>query len=292
MTLASQASKVAVLAAVVCLAAGVAWAGGHSGILAAGVPLFAWAVAAAFLVQWIAYVPAQILRTERFFDAVGSVTYILITVALFVALGEPGPRALMLGIAVIVWAARLGAFLFLRIRASGSDSRFDEIKGSPLRFFTVWTMQGLWVSLTASAAWIAMTSTTQAPLSVSFFVGAALWAGGLALEVVADAQKSRFRADPANRGAFISTGLWSWSQHPNYFGEIVVWVGIAVMALPNLAGWQVVGLVSPVFVVLLLTRVSGIPLLRQKAEQRWGGDARYREYRRRTSILVPLPPPS
>lgn len=290
MNVVSVMKKLAVTGIVLALAVGVAWAGGQGGATLAGVPVFVVVVAAAFAIQWLAYIPAQLLHTERFFDATGSLTYLVITVALLTGLPDQGPRALALGVAVIVWAGRLGTFLFLRIRTSGSDSRFDAIKRSPLRFFNVWTLQGLWVTITASAAWIAMTSTTQAPLTFSFFAGAALWAAGFVIEVTADAQKSRFRADPSQRKAFITTGLWSWSQHPNYFGEIVMWIGVALVALPNLAGWQLVGLLSPVFVIVLLTRISGIPLLQRKAQATWGEDPAFQEYRRRTSLLIPMPP--
>ena len=90
--------------------------------------------------------------------------------------------------------------------------------------------------------------------------------------------KNLFRKDPANKEAFITSGLWSWSRHPNYFGEITLWTGIAIMAIPVLSGWQWVCLISPVFVTLLLTKVSGIPLLEKKAREKWGDDPeRYRE---------------
>lgn len=114
-----------------------------------------------------------------------------------------------------------------------------------------------------------------------------LWAAGFAVEVIADRQKSRFRADDAHRGRFISTGLWSRSRHPNYFGEILLWIGVAVIALPVLQGWQWVGLVSPVFVAVLITRVSGVPLLEAKADAKWGGQPDYEEYKRTTPVLVP-----
>ena len=118
-------------------------------------------------------------------------------------------------------------------------------------------------------------------------VGALVWLIGFVIEVVADAQKSRFNADPANKGKFIRTGLWSRSRHPNYFGEIVLWIGIAIIAIPVLQGWQWVAMISPVFVTILLTRISGIPLLQKKAEAKWGGQADYEEYKKNTPVLIP-----
>ncbi len=157
---------------------------------------------------------------------------------------------------VVVWAARLGSFLFARVHRAGTDGRFDEIKTNPLRFFQVWCIQGLWVALTASAAWIAMSADAadRAPLDGFAVAGIVVWLAGMVFEVVADLQKQAFRADPANKGEFIRTGLWSRSRHPNYFGEILVWVGVFVVAVPVLQGWQWVAVLSPLFVVLLLTR--------------------------------------
>ena len=116
---------------------------------------------------------------------------------------------------------------------------------------------------------------------------AGLWAFGFAIEVVADAQKNRFNANPEIKGKFISTGLWSRSRHPNYFGEIVLWVGVTIIALPVLQGWQWIAIISPIFVTLLLTRVSGIPLLEKKADQKWGGQEEYEEYKEKTPVLIP-----
>ena len=115
---------------------------------------------------------------------------------------------------------------------------------------------------------------------------------GFSIEIVADRQKSAFRADPANAGRFISSGLWAWSRHPNYFGEIVLWFGIAILAWPALAGWQLATLVSPLFVYVLLTKGSGIPPLETRAEERWGDDPAYRAYVERTPVLWPRPPRS
>ena len=127
-----------------------------------------------------------------------------------------------------------------------------------------------------SAALIAITTETRRPLDVFALIGFLVWAFGFSLEAIADTQKSRFNADPANKGKFIRTGLWSRSRHPNYFGEIVLWIGVMIIAIPVLQGWQWIAIISPVFVTLLLTgRVSGVPLLEKKADQTWGGQPDY-----------------
>lgn len=272
---------------VLLLGALLAVAGSRHGATVDALPLFALGVLAAFAIQWIAFVPAYLRQTEAYFDLTGSLTYISVTAALLLLAPEADARAILLAALVIAWAARLGTFLFRRVRRAGSDDRFDEIKPSAARFLLVWTVQGLWVTFTAMAAWVGITAAERAPLDVWAGVGVALWLLGFGVEVAADVQKSRFRADPANAGRFVTSGLWGRSRHPNYFGEILLWVAVAVVAAPVLQGWQWVALASPVFVTVLLTRVSGIPLLEQKAQARWGDDPEYQEYVRTTPVLVP-----
>jgi steroid 5-alpha reductase family enzyme len=188
---------------------------------------------------------------------------------------------------VVIWAGRLGSFLFRRIRRAGKDNRFDDIKPSFIRFLNAWTIQALWVTFTVGAALVAITTTNRKELDLFAFIGLLVWLLGFGIEVVADAQKSRFSANPDNQGRFIQTGLWARSRHPNYFGEIILWIGIAVVALPVLRGWQWVTLVSPAFVTLLLTRVSGVPLLEKRADEKWGGQEDYETYKRTTPVLIP-----
>ncbi|MCT9821446.1 DUF1295 domain-containing protein [Microbacterium sp. W1N] len=287
----SSQNRASLLTVVVALVIGalIALAGSQHGATVAGLPVFALAVAIAFLVQIVVYIPSAIARTERFFDLTGSLTFIAVSVLVLVAVPAPDLRSWVLAAMVILWAVRLGSFLFLRIRRSGADDRFDELKARPLPFLRVWVLQGLWVSVTASAAWIAMSVAPEqrAPLGWLSIVGVVVWVVGITIEVVADAQKSAFRADAAGRGRFIRTGLWSRSRHPNYFGEILLWIGVMLVAAPVLTGWQWVALLSPVFVILLLTRVSGIPLLEAKADRTWGGDADYEAYKAATPVLIP-----
>ncbi len=289
MTKAERASLIAIPVAVL-VGAGVAWAGSQGGGEAGGVPVFALAVGLAFLIQWLAFVPAYLLQTERFYDLTGSLTYVTVTALAVLLSPEVDARSVLLLALVVIWAARLGSFLVRRIRKAGKDERFDAIKPSFVRFLSAWTLQGLWVSLTLAAALAAVTTTVREELAVVTVLGVLVWAAGFGIEATADLQKSRFRADPANRGRFISTGLWAWSRHPNYFGEIVLWIGVAIIAVPVLRGWQWVTLISPVFVALLLTRVSGVPPLEKRADAKWGGQPDYEAYKASTPVLVPRPP--
>ncbi|MEC5191787.1 MULTISPECIES: DUF1295 domain-containing protein [unclassified Arthrobacter] len=272
---------------VVLLAALVAVAGSQGGATLGGIPVFALAVGAAFLIQWLVFIPSFKAQTEKFYDLTGSLTYIAITVLLVLLTPGIDARALLLAALVLIWAIRLGSFLFRRISKAGKDDRFDEIKPSFVRFLNVWTIQGLWVVFTAAAAWVAITSATRVGLDWFALVGFLVWALGFAIEAMADLQKSRFNAESANRGKFISTGLWSKSRHPNYFGEILLWIGVAIIAAPALEGWQWVALISPVFVILLLTKVSGVPLLEKKSDKKWGGQADYEAYKKNTPVLIP-----
>jgi steroid 5-alpha reductase family enzyme len=274
---------------VILVGLGVAVAGSQGGASVAGIPIFAFSVGLAFAIQWLAFIPAYLLQNESFFDLTGSITYISVTAIAVLLSPVVDGRSILLLALVVIWAARLGSFLFRRIRKAGKDARFDEIKPSLIGFLNTWTLQGLWVTFTLAAALAAITTATRKELGLVAVIGVLVWVFGFAIEVTADTQKSRFRADPKNKGRFIHTGLWAWSRHPNYFGEIVLWVGVAIIALPVLRGWQWVTLISPVFVALLITRISGVPLLEKRADEKWGGQEDYEAYKERTPVLIPRP---
>jgi steroid 5-alpha reductase family enzyme len=275
---------------VILVALGVALAGSQSGASVLGIPTFALAVAVVFLIQWLGFIAAYLLQTEKFYDLTGSITYISVTIMAVLLSPVVDGRTILLLVLVVIWAGRLGTFLFRRILKAGKDARFDDIKVSFIRFLNAWTLQGLWVTFTLAAALAAITATTRKELGMFALIGFLVWVLGFGIEVAADAQKSRFRADPENKGKFINSGLWAWSRHPNYFGEIVLWIGVAIIALPVLRGWQWVTLISPVFVTLLLTRISGVPILEKRADEKWGGQEDYEAYKKRTPVLIPRPP--
>ena len=283
---ATDRSSLIALPIIVVVGILVALAGSQGGSTVAGIPVFALVVGIAFLIQWLAFIPAFQNQTERFFDITGGLTYITVILVALLFSVNLDARSLLLAALVIVWAIRLGTFLFRRIHTSGKDGRFDEIKPSFIRFLNVWTIQALWVTLTAAAALCAITTLNKRPFDLVAGIGLVIWIIGFAIEVVADAQKTQFSANPANKGKFIQTGLWARSRHPNYFGEIALWLGVLIIALPVLQGWQLIGLLSPIFVTLLLTRVSGIPLLEARADKKWAGQADYEAYKKRTPVLL------
>jgi len=275
-----------------CITAGIAlaWAGAQGGQEIGSVPIFPILIALAFIVNWIVFIPSYLNHTEKYFDLTGSLTYITVTIVALVLSSELDARAVLSGILVIIWAGRLGSFLFKRIKKDGHDGRFDRMKNDFWEFFMTWTIQGLWVSLTAAAALITITSAERSTLSFIGILGLVIWALGFVIEVTADKQKSSFKKDPANKDQFINEGLWSWSRHPNYFGEITLWTGMAIISIPLLSDWRWVALISPVFVFILLTRVSGIPIQKKRALKKWGGNKEFMEYMEQTPALLPLPP--
>lgn len=254
-------------------------------------------VVIAMVVNWLAFLPSAAAQSDKFYDTTGAITYLTVTAfacwAAYSAKGSLDTRSIVLAAMIAIWCIRLGSFLYIRIHAAGgSDSRFEKIKVNPARFLVAWTLQGLWVTLTASAALVAITAEQRVSIGVFFWIGAAIWVFGFAWETIADAQKSAFKKDPANKGKFIDVGLWKWSRHPNYFGEITLWTGILVIAIPVLSGWGWLVVISPIFVTLLLTKVSGINLQNAQAKKRWGDDPAYQQYRKNTPALIPMPPSS
>ncbi|MBT8213591.1 MAG: DUF1295 domain-containing protein [Acidimicrobiia bacterium] len=277
-------------AAAIVIGALVIFAGSDGSSTVGSLAVFALVGMIAFGINWAVFVPSSAAQTEKYYDLTGSATYLTVTLVALLLSDDLDARALIAGGMVMVWALRLGTFLFRRISRDGRDGRFDKIKTDPLRFFMAWTIQGLWVLLTAACALAIITTAERESIGWVGILGIAVWVAGFAIEVISDQQKSAFKKDSANDGRFITSGLWAWSRHPNYFGEIVLWTGMAILAVPVLSGWTWAMLVSPVFVTVLLTRVSGIPMLEARAQKRWGDEEGFQTYTRNTSVLVPRPP--
>jgi len=266
----------------------VAFAGSQGSVAISTIPLFAICASVGFILHWAVFIPSYLLQTEHYFDLTGALSYIsTITLAAYL---RPllDLRGLIICVLISIWAVRLGSFLFMRIKRAGQDRRFIESKTRFWQFLYIWTMGGAWVFITMAAGLAAITSMTQRPLGIFAIAGVFLWLVGFSIEVVADRQKTKFRQLPENADHFITSGLWAYSRHPNYFGEILLWLGITVIALPTLVGWQYVTLISPIFVALLLIKVSGVRLLEADGKDRWGSDPNYQYYVNNTPVLVPF----
>jgi len=243
-----------------------------------------------FAIQWVLFIPAYLFRTEKFYDLAGSVTYIFaVSFVLFKSnsdLLNYDIGSLILSVVIIIWALRLGSFLFLRIKKAGEDKRFKEIKTSPTRFFMTWSLQGMWVSLCSACALTALANPNGIQTNLLFYFGLFIFLNGFILEIIADTQKSKFRSNTKNKNLFINTGLWSFSRHPNYLGEIILWLGISIMSISALNEWQYVTLISPVFTYVLLVYISGVRLLEESGKEKWGHLEDYKKYLKNTPSLL------
>ena len=246
------------------------------------------AVMLAFLIQWVAYIPAYIFQTEKFYDLTGSLSYLTVIWFVFFSsnnLSGLNIQNLIVVTLISVWAIRLGTFLFGRIHKDGEDKRFRTIKTSASQFFMTWTLQGMWVSICTMCAITAISSSQGIIANALFYLGLAFFIVGFAIEVVSDQQKSAFRAVPENKEKFITSGLWSKSQHPNYFGEILLWSAIALLSISSLDGTQYLTLISPIFTYVLLVYISGVRMLDDMGNKKWGHLEEYKEYKRNTPTL-------
>jgi len=285
-----MSNSASILSILACLALGVivALAGSQGSITFNGLPSFALAASIGFILHWLIFIPSYIYQTEHYFDLIGSISYISIVLFTFLALNNLDIRSVLIGLLIMVWAVRLGSFLFKRVKRDGKDNRFTVMKTKFWWFLFTWTLGGLWVFITMAAGLAAMTSAKVVPLGWYALIGIVLWLEGFIVEVVADHQKTRFRSKKENRDKFINEGLWSLSRHPNYYGEITLWFGIAFIAFPVLQGWQLLTLISPIFVYILLTRISGVTMLERRADKKWGDDPEYQLYKETTSSLIPM----
>lgn len=227
------------------------------------------------------------LQSDKLTDISYSVTFAVIAVWAFTLSDRSAYHSVLL-VLVFLWAVRLGSFLLYRILKNGKDKRFDDMRGNFFKFGRFWVAQAVtvWAVMIPSV----LAASHQAALSTVAYVGMALWTVGLIIETIADVQKIQFKNNPANKGKWIESGIWRYSRHPNYFGEIVVWIGVYIVAATSLPFVQAaIGLISPLFIIVLLLFVSGIPILEKSADKRWGNDPAYKKYKKRTSLLIPLP---
>ena len=247
------------------------------------------AVILAFLIQWVAYIPAYLFQTEKFYDLTGSLTYLTVIWFVYFSSGqmnEFNTQSLLVTVLISLWAVRLGSFLFSRIHKDGEDKRFRTIKTSASQFFMTWTLQGMWVSICSMCAITGISSSEGLVLNYLYYIGFSLFIIGFSIEIIADRQKTAFRSIEENKDKFITSGLWSKSQHPNYFGEILLWSAVAVMSLSSLSGTQYLTMISPIFTYILLVYISGVRMLDDMGNKKWGHLEEYKTYKKNTPMLL------
>jgi steroid 5-alpha reductase family enzyme len=245
---------------------------------------------ASFAIQAVFFTFAASFRTDKVTDLSYSLSFALLSVLLVLMNGAFAVSQLMAAAFVVIWAFRLGAYLLSRIIKIGKDSRFDDKRGDFLKFLGFWVIQAVTVWVVMLPVTVLLSLPTAPGLNALSLTGAFMWAAGFAIEAFSDAQKYAFRNNPDNKNRWIETGLWKYSRHPNYFGEVLLWWGMFVFALPGLSGARLLVVAGPIAITLLLLFVSGIPLLEKSANARHGADPGYQAYTRRTSVFLPLPP--
>ena len=239
-----------------------------------------------FIIHWLLFIPAYVFKTEKFYDLTGTISYI--SIVLYVLLSSTDGIInfgnMIVSSLIIMWTIRLGTFLFTRIKKAGEDKRFREIKKSFSWFFMAFTISGMWVSICTICALTGISNGIE--LTGVTYIGVIIFIIGFALEIISDNQKTNFRKIEYNKDKFITTGLWKYSRHPNYLGEIVLWTGVAIISYSSLEVYQMFTLVSPIFTYLLLVNVSGINLLEKSGEKKWGHLESYKIYKKNTPRLI------
>lgn len=243
-----------------------------------------------FSIQLVFFLMAAIKKTDVVTDLSYGLSFVAIAWWLAIKFAPLGPVAVTLVAMITVWGLRLAGYLFMRILIIKQDKRFNGVRENFFRFGLFWLLQAIsvWIILLPSLVGIStQMATSFMPIH---WVGLAVWALGLWLETTADWQKFNFKLIPTNAERFIDTGVWKYSRHPNYFGEMLCWWGIFAMITPELQGRSWLSIIGPLFITYLLLFVSGIPTLEKSYAVRYAKDRAYQDYKRRTSLLIPLPP--
>ncbi|MXX66811.1 MAG: DUF1295 domain-containing protein [Chloroflexi bacterium] len=229
-------------------------------------------------------------RSDKVTDLSYSLSFIALAAFLLIQTGADGWAQIVLTAMVVAWAVRLAAYLVRRILLMGHDPRFDRMRGDLRKFLAFWALQGLfvWVLMLPVTVWFAWHVPER--LGPVHWLGLAIWVVGLALESIADAQKFAHKRNPDQAQGWVAHGLWRWSRHPNYFGELVLWWGVFIFVAADLSSWSWLGAIGPITLVLLLRFGTGIPQLEKSAERKWGQDPAYRQYVAATNLLIPGPP--
>ena len=243
-----------------------------------------------FGLQLTGFIPSFYLKSEKYYDLCGGLTFVSsILLMLFLKskmANDLNIREIILAICVLFWTIRLSFFLFQRVKRVGKDVRFDNLKLSFSKFLLAWMTQGLWVFICLFPTLIVFSSPTNNEIFYLIF-GGLVYLVGLVTEIIADYQKTIHNRRNNKHKKFITSGLWSISRHPNYFGEFLIWTGITIICFPVFSGFKYLAFITPIFIYFLLNYISGVNLLEERAKEKWGNNPEYVKYLKTTPKFFP-----
>ena len=232
------------------------------------------------------FLHSYIYRTDIFFDLVGSLSFLSIGVISLLLIPNIDANQILVFFLLLFWSLRLGPFLFIRRLGANNDERLEEFFKSPISLYFLWSMNSLWVFFTSLSMIIIFSSPNENEFGLIQWLGLIVWVTGYVIEVISDSQKTKF--NKFNKGKFINIGLWKYIRHPNYLGEIIIWVGIFIISLNYIHSLtSFLSILSPIFVFLLLRFITGVPQLEARGKEKWGHLDEYNSYKEKTGLLFP-----
>ncbi len=239
------------------------------------------------VLQIVFFVYAALKKTDKVTDLSYGLTFIIASIFTYILNIEyVSLFKTILLLLVSIWGIRLSVYLFIRILKTGKDKRFDGVREDFKRFASFWILQAISIFIILLPTTYILISNENMSLNWISSIGLILAVVGILIEGVADSQKFIFKNEVKNRGKWISTGLWKYSRHPNYLGEIMMWVGVFVYCLVYINGIGLITILSPIYITVLLVAVSGIPTLEKEYDKRYVNNKEYGEYKRKTGKLL------
>jgi len=230
------------------------------------------------------FLPAFFFKTDKLTDLSYAISFVAVSLFLFFESSMNNVHLVLL-IMILLWASRLGIYLFIRINKTGKDTRFDGMREYFWKFSKFWLLQGfsVWVIMLAATSSFSM---TEISFSIIHVLGLSIFIIGLIIETVADYQKFKFKNNPENTG-WTNVGLWNRSRHPNYFGEMLVWIGIFIYStIYSSTLFILIAVISPIYIITILLFVSGVPLLEKRYSKKYGDDPEYKKYKENTNLII------
>eukprot|EP01108_Squamamoeba_japonica_P001666 TRINITY_DN172_c0_g1_i3.p1 TRINITY_DN172_c0_g1~~TRINITY_DN172_c0_g1_i3.p1 ORF type:complete len:339 (-),score=42.23 TRINITY_DN172_c0_g1_i3:162-1139(-) len=245
-----------------------------------------------FAIQMVFFFAASALKMDKVTDFAYGLGFVVLGVLLLVLGGTFHTRQILLCILTCLWGVRLAGYLLFRILKIGHDARFDGVREVFWRFLIFWVFQAVVVFITYMPLTFCLAQKVDSPYSWRDSLGYAMFVVGLIIETIADQQKFAYRNDAANKGHWCDVGLWKWSRHPNYTGELLCWWGLFSVssAVFHLHPWQFVSIIGPLLLTMSILFFSGITRLERMADERYWFQPDYQQYRKQTSPLWLIPP--